>query len=250
MVINHHYRFLYLQVPHSASTAIAAELCQVYGGESILGQHATYFDFLRRSTPAERNYRVLASIRHPMDILVTQYFKLKHNHKQRYTREAEWLSRFRIGRRQLREFAAIQHHQLSFAGFFQRFHHGVYNDFTAGLPEPLFRLIRYERLQEDFAEALGALGVTPVRPLPAINETEEREEDWATLYGEAIRPRAIRYFGPFLQKWGYAFPASWGEIHVPAFARSLFAWENGVRRLYYRARAHPAWPFKRALQPR
>jgi len=250
MVISHQNKYVYIQVPHSASTAIAAELCARYGGESILSQHATYYDFLRHSSPHERTYRVIASLRHPGDVVLTQFIKIKTDHKQRYSKPSAWQLQNRVSRKELLRYADIQRRRFSFAEYFLFYHRGFYNDFAATLPPRLFRLIRYDRLQDDFRDTLLDLGMQPIRPLPLVNKTEGKLRDWSAAYAPSIVPAAQRHFGPYLEMWDFSFPADWPDYRVPAVDRLRFRLDQQIRRLYHTARAHPLWPGRRLLKPR
>lgn len=75
-------------------------------------------------------------------------------------------------------------------------------------------VIRYERLQEGFAEALLRLNLTPVRSFPVINKTQERRADWLSYYTPGIVQHAQRVFGPSMRCWGYDFPQQW-EPRLP-----------------------------------
>jgi len=250
MVISHQNKYLYIQVPHSASTAIAAEFCAYYGGEPILSQHATYADFLYRSSPEEQTYRVIASLRHPMDVALTQYTKLKNDHKQRYSTPSVWQQNNRIGRKELKRFAAVRREDMCFESYLRRYHRGIYNDYAASLPDALFRLIRYDRLQDDFRDTVLALGMEPVRALPRVNTTEGKPGDWASAYPASLRVNVQRHFGPYMEKWGFAFPPDWSPRKPTSLEQARFQCDQFLRRAYYAMRAHPLWLGRRHLRPR
>ena len=75
MIVSHEHHYVFIEMPNTASTAIAAELTVHYRGQSILWKHATYYDFLRVCSSRERECAVFAGHRHPMDIVVSRYFK-------------------------------------------------------------------------------------------------------------------------------------------------------------------------------
>ena len=77
MIISHQHRYLFVELPHTASTAIRRELLANYDGSSILHRHATYIDFERIASPDERSYFVFSCIRNPLDVAVTLYHRLR-----------------------------------------------------------------------------------------------------------------------------------------------------------------------------
>src|SRR5262245_27774439 len=80
MVISHKHRYLFVEIPNTGSTAISAELRRHYDGEPVLHKHATYGEFLRLASRDQRTYFVFGTVRNPLDLAVTEYFKLKTNH--------------------------------------------------------------------------------------------------------------------------------------------------------------------------
>jgi hypothetical protein len=71
MIISHKHKFLFVELPLTASTAISRELRANYGGEKILFKHATYQDFLRVANTHEREYFVFSGLRNPLDKAVS-----------------------------------------------------------------------------------------------------------------------------------------------------------------------------------
>jgi hypothetical protein len=76
MVISHTYKYLFVELPHTASTAIHQELCENYEGIPIIRKHAPYHEFIRIATAEEKVYFVLSGIRNPLDEAVSIYFIL------------------------------------------------------------------------------------------------------------------------------------------------------------------------------
>ena len=46
MVIDHRYKFIFVELPLTATSAISKEIREQYGCEPFLNKHATYDDFL------------------------------------------------------------------------------------------------------------------------------------------------------------------------------------------------------------
>ena len=76
MIISHEYKYLFIEIPLTASWAIQLELCQFYGGAPILHKHATYAEFRNIASEEELNYLVFATVRNPLDKIVSRYHKI------------------------------------------------------------------------------------------------------------------------------------------------------------------------------
>ena len=87
MIVNYDLRYLYAESPHTASTAISRELVLNYGGHQILHKHALQFEWRRIAPQDADQFYVVGGIRHPLDVTVTRYFKLKTDHQGFFTDE-------------------------------------------------------------------------------------------------------------------------------------------------------------------
>ncbi len=239
MVISHAHRYVFVEVPHTASTAINDELCTNYDGTPILYKHASYNEFWSQASEVERRYRVFAGVRNPMDELVSIYYKLKHNHKGNYTNprarveNGGWLTPL-----QIEKYRFVTENDASFADYFLRYHRQLYTNRFLDNRRDYDLILRFEHLQEDFSRMLEVIGVDRERPLPAANPTEGKD-DFVSYYTPETRPRAVRVLGPFMRLWGYGFPAEWGPVRVPAAARLRFGFREivaGVRATLLRDR--------------
>ena len=85
MIISDKHRYLFVELPRTATTAIAKELRENYEGHSILYKHATYEDFLRIATDEQKKYFTFSCIRNPLDDVVSIYLKYRHNHGNSFT---------------------------------------------------------------------------------------------------------------------------------------------------------------------
>lgn len=228
MVISHAYRYVFVEVPHTASTALNAELCLHYDGSPILYKHASYNEFWEGASEEERGYRVFAGVRNPMDELVSIYYKLRHNHKGNYTNprarveNGGWLTPH-----QIEKYRFITENDATFAEYFERYHRQLYTNRFLDNHRDYSLIIRFEHLQEDFSRMLERVGAEQVRPLPEVNPTQGKD-DYLTHYSPEIRPLAVRVLGPFMREWGYDFPSEWGPSRVPLGARLRFAFRNRV----------------------
>ncbi len=235
MIISHEHQYLFIEIPHTGSTAISAELRDLYGGESILKKHAMYQEFLQIASPAERGYFTFAGIRNPLDEAVTLYAKYKSNHDGRYTNAKKVASS--LTGRSLEHFQMVHEEGADFASYFRRVYRLPYSSIGALAYPHCDYLIRFENLADDFAAALQQIGLTPLRPLPQRNKTR-RDADFRTFYTPEIIPHAQRIFGPYMQQWRYNFPPDW-PVREPSTADRLrFQLTNLIRNFYWK---HIRW---------
>lgn len=233
MIISDEHRYLFVEQPHTACTAIREELIGSYGGRPILQKHATYAEFLRVATPEQRHYFVFSGIRNPLDERVSMFFKLRTDWKQKYSRGTKTRS---LSARQRDLYAFVADDQADFPTYLRRFYRHPYDNDTLIYHRQMDAVIRFEHLQEDFSDVLRRLGLTQVRPLPVVNKTSERGS-YLDYYPPAIRPHAARVFGPFMRKWGYPLPEAWAGIRVPSSSMVSFR-ILGLFRYIYRRYLH------------
>jgi hypothetical protein len=234
MIISHQYKYLFIEYPRTGTTAVSKELCQNYSGRRILRKHSTYQEFLKVASPEEKKYFVFSSVRNPLDDAVSHYFKLKTDHRERYTNR----KKVRNGKR-LSEFLDvylfwyIQKRDIDFPTYFRKFYVIPYNTWLIISIKRYDYIMRFENLQEDFANVLKLLKIDPVRPLPPRNVTGERKKEYWMYYTPEIIPRARRVFGPFMQQWQYEFPKEWGEQPISLWNQVEYEFFTFFRRLYW-----------------
>jgi hypothetical protein len=240
MVISDRHRYVFIEVPQTASSALAAELLENYAGRRIFRKHTDYMKFHRSASPEERNYSVLATVRNPLDIVVSKYIKARDDHRDSYgatqVENAPLWHRFRP---EAREFAFISRHGSNFDLYLRRFYRHVYNNRACLLPEGA-QVLRYERLNEDFTVWLKSIGLDLVRPLPYRHVTEGRGRDYSEWYPPDLRKHALGVFGPYMQRWGYAFPPDWPKREPSRARKILFRADTLFRRFYFR-NIHYGW---------
>ncbi|HYJ65675.1 MAG TPA: sulfotransferase family 2 domain-containing protein, partial [Parafilimonas sp.] len=191
MVISHKYKYVFVELPLSGSTAITNELCDLYEGEKILRKHSKYREFFKIATEEQKKYFVFSGIRNPMDLVVSEFLKIKNNHKQRYTTPAEWRRNGgTLSNENLRLYDEITKNNLTFRDYFKKYFKLPYDNWSSAAHKNFDFIIRFENLRSDFAEALKRLNIKPVRELPQINKTSEKE-DYTKYYTPDIRQQAI-----------------------------------------------------------
>lgn len=215
MVISTRYKYLFIEHPHTGSTAIARELVTLYDGAPILHKYALYDEFSRWAMGDRNKYHVFASVRHPMDIAVCQFFHFKTNHGGHYTDpDCHKINGGWIDERTLRKYEFVRNSDASFERFIRRV---LDKPYVPGYLSHLNRLddsIRFESIQEDFERVLNNLNIEKVRPLPRVNATKRPGGDFLSFYTRGIRQRAIEALGPMMRLTGYEIPPHWDVTPV------------------------------------
>lgn len=228
MIVSHKHKYVFIEFPNAASSAIHRELRDYCDGEPImhptLGRHGYYHEFLKDASFEEKSYFAFSAIRNPLDVVVSLYFKFKTNHNGIFTDPTKWkrnggfVTDYDLGR-----FEFVTHTSVDFPTYFAKYYtFPPYDNWSSLSHREFDYVIRFENLQEDFAKVLGLLGIEPVRPLPMVNRTGAREEDFWSYYTPEIRAQATSAFGPYMKEWGYDFPAGWGDSPVPRSSTLLY----------------------------
>lgn len=233
MVISHRYRYLFVENPLTASWAIRNELLKYYDGEPIRHKHATIQEFLGSATRGEKNYFSFATVRNPLDVLVSRYFKLKTNHKGAFT-DPQAVESLLVDYSDRRKYEDLHQLGMSFEEAFRRYWKFPYSDQIELSSNHLDFVIRFERLQQDFSEIMRRLGLRQVRSIPVVNKTREKKEQWESYYTSATIPIAKKACGPFMREWGYEFPEAWGPYRNARLSSIEYFLFSKFRGLYQR----------------
>lgn len=209
MIISDQYRYVFVEVPHTASTAIARELTSRYGGERILRKHDNYSIFRAQCTPQQRRYRVFASVRNPLDAFVTEYYKFLNDHKGDYSNTDNYESNGGwIVKEHVDKYQFTVRHGDDFPAYFGRFLCTTYHNWFLLNHRQFDYVMRFENIGEEFIEVLRRINVDDPQPLPVSNKSA-RPAQWHTLFDPASQALAIKYYTPFFRQWGYQFPPEW-----------------------------------------
>lgn len=249
MIVSHKYKYVFVQLPHTGSTAISKELRENYDGVRVLRKHAYYHEFLRIASPEERTFFVFSGMRNPLDEAVSNYFKVKTNHKGMYTNPKKWRRNGGIVTdATLRKYNFVQDTDADFPTFFRKFYRIPYNNWSALSHKRFDFIIRFENLQEDFAQVLKLLGIKQKRPLPVVNKTGRKRDDFLLYYTPEIYDQARRVFGPFMKEWGYELPPEWGGSSVPWSSQAQFHILAFLMKLYWTQLKWGAYPHARVFR--
>jgi len=223
MIISHKYKFLFIGLPFSASSAISKELHLEYDGEPYLRKHSLYHEFENLATKSELEYFVFAVLRNPMEIAVTVYEKMKANAKGNFTNSELFSENGGYITKQHRErFNYIKDNNSSFQQYFKKFHQKPYDNLSSLTIDDCDFVIKYETIAEDYLLALKKAGVSNPKPLPVANKTVGKKNDLLGYYTNDIKGISIAVFGPFLEKYNYSFPEEWGVVKTPLKSKLEF----------------------------
>lgn len=234
MVISHKYKYVFIEAPWTGTTSISKVLVDVYDGEKVLFRHASYFDFLKIATEEEKKYFIFSSVRNPLDILVTNFFKFKTDHEGRYS---DMKRTFNLENLLLRsrlkrfEFASKNN---NFSDYFLKYYKWPYNSWTSPSYTFCDYVIRFENIDATYKEALNLIGIENPQPLPKKNITGSRTRDYISYYSPEAVIRAKKIFGPYMKKVGYDFPKEWGHQAATRYDLMLFGILNIFRTLYWK----------------
>lgn len=235
MIVSDQHRYVFVELPRTGSTAVAAELSENYGGRSILGKHSTYRDFLRIATPEQKRYFAFSTIRNPLDVAVSRYVQLKSNKGQRFTDPIKLADRHtRVEKVENRIYKWVHDNDATFEQFLRRWYLLPYDTWASLDHRRLDMVLRFENLSADFAEVLRQIGLDALRPLPVVNPTPARAREFEDYYTPRAIDRAVWVFGPYMEHFGYHFPGAWGALRVPAWSRVARRLVGLFRGLYWK----------------
>lgn len=235
MIISHTYKYVFIQLPRSGSTAIGKELRLNYDGIKVLRKHSTYHDFLRSATAEEKDYFVFSCIRNPLDSAVSAYFKYVTDHKNRFTdpKRVKWNTGL-VAKMDNLIYRFLKRTNADFERYFLMFYRVPYNNWASMSHKDFDAVMHFEHLAEDFEKVIQTLGIDLVRPLPVVNKTNRRDRSYMDHYTPRTIKRAKYVFGPFMKEWGYSFPAEWGDVSISRWERFQFNFINYFRTLYWK----------------
>ena len=236
MIISHKYRFLFIGLPFSASSAISKELNLQYGGTPFLQKHSLYHEFLKKASNKEKKYFVFAVLRNPMEMVVTIYEKMRKNSNGNFTNNKLFKENGgHITKLQREKFKFINNKKASFQEYFLKYYNTPYDNLISLTKDHCDYIIRHENIEKEYILALESCGIKNPRPLPIANKTSGKKQNLEEYYTEEIKQRAVYIFGPFMKKYGYDFPCSWGPVNISRTSIVIFKIVSIMKRIntYY-----------------
>lgn len=237
MIISDKYKYVFIEFPQTGCSAVGRELMEQYDGRRILFKHAQLHEFMKNATEDEQKYFTFSTIRNPMDVVVSKYFKYLSDHENYAEKKVQHgrmrrliMPKYEEARRDF-----IVNNDASFEDFFLKYYTLPYSAWSILSHHKLQYLMRFENLSEDFNEVLLRIGAEPKRPLPLFNKTGQKKKHFSEYYeSKKARERAIEIFGPYMREWGYEFPAHWEETSSVKPADGMYRLVNSFRKIYWR----------------
>lgn len=217
-VISRSNGYLFIATPRTGSTAIVQVLHEHYDGVTIPSEtverdgrvlvdskHGRLSQLIAHGILSEQESEELfkfCGVRNPFDSLVSLYEKTK----RRYVRQLDNPDHFI--HRSPRQLRAARAARDGFPSWLQAmFGHDIDKPpahLEAALNDDLDFVIRFEHLQTDFDEVMTRLGLE-THPVPEVNPTPGRTDDYRSYYDEASRALVERRFALDLSMFGYEF---------------------------------------------
>jgi hypothetical protein len=233
MIISHQHKYIFIQIPRTASTAIGDELCLNYDGKRVLDKHSLYFEFEKVASAEEKKYFIFACVRNPLDGVVGQYYK--YNHMETFTTPKYWKKNGGNGwvtNKQLSQYQWITENNASFEDFFLKYYRIPYDSWISIDTHNYDYVMNFETIEQDFNKVLNLLKISPKRSLPFRNKTSRPEQDIFSHFTPEIQQQALFVFGPFLKKWKYKFPEEWNNQSTPWLSQMEFELLGIVRKFH------------------
>lgn len=239
MIISHRHKYIFTELPLTASSAIAKELIENYEGESFSRKHLIYSNFLKQAKPEEKEYFVFSSIRNPLDQAVSHYFKYKTDHNGRFSnmrkkkKERKYAGYFINRYRHVERFNYIKENDASFQDFFLKFYQSQYSNWSIMDHKKMDYIIRYENIQQDFERTLEKLNIEKKGDLPYHNKTESKSKHFLEYYDtKEMQQRAYSVFYWFMNDWNYDFPVDWKINETPP-SKLAYDFVNLIKKRYW-----------------
>ena len=210
MIVSDKHKYVFVETPHTGSSAISKELVEKYDGKKVLYKHANYHEFLKIATQKQKKYFVFAGVRNPLEEAISLYNKFLTNHNDIFTdpskliKNGGWISERKV------EIFRMVRKNKDFAEFVRKYYPGIYTSNININKKDCDYILRFERLEEDFTKVLKKLKVKKKRKLPVVNKTNKKGGFDQYYKGDLI-DYAVEAYGPFMKEWGYDFPESWGK---------------------------------------
>lgn len=233
MIYSEKYKYLFIELPHTASTAINRELRELYDGTAILRKHAFYHDFVKKCDFDTEKLFVFSCIRNPMDEVVSIYFKYKTDHLGTVLNKDDPSKRIENVTRAAYKRYIFAKENDRFEAYFKKFYRVPYDNWSSLDHKKFDYVMRFEDLQDEFKRVLDLIGIQQVRPLPFLNKTREKN-DYLSYYTPEVIKHAKYVFGPFMKRWSYKFPAEWDNYSVPLSSEILFRVIGVIRKIYWK----------------
>ena len=212
--------------PITACSAVGKALREELDGEFLPGEpivdkkgrvrldtkHNTLDDLLRHELLDESTCRSLykfSTVRNPFDRLVSKYTKKKNKLQDHLDDKSSWIHR---DPGLVEDIIFCRDHSFDEwierryrTSLWQRLRGQGKKNGLLRYGDGMDRVMRYERLDEDFAKVLQEAGVSKEISIPRFHVTGGRKRDYRTYYSDRSRKMVQYAFQDVLEQFGYEF---------------------------------------------
>lgn len=216
MIINHDYKFVFVQIPHTGSTIIGDALVEKLGSKKILTKHSYLHELAITNPHVYRKYYIIGAVRNPLDERVSIFHKYKTNHLGLYTKQNSNLT---PGNYFVRRIAKkIIEGDYSFQDYVLKLLNRQYMSPIHLHFDRYDNVMRFESLQQDLDNVLDDIGVDRL-VLSKGNKTGDRQKDFSLYYQDPdVILKAMTIFGAEMNFLGYDFPDWFNEQEALKFS--------------------------------
>ncbi|WP_299160567.1 sulfotransferase family 2 domain-containing protein [uncultured Eudoraea sp.] len=181
MIISHKYKYIFIGLPFSGSSAISKELIEQYEGEPLFHKHAN-IPLLHKIMPSLNleEYYIFVVVRDPLEMCFSVYNKHLANPYNTFTDSQYFIENGGFVSQKARKFyKRVQAQKMTFEDFLKaKYHLAPYDDNLTINSKYLDGVLRFDQLTSDFENLLLKLGITPQRELPVYNKTNKKTKDY------------------------------------------------------------------------
>jgi len=217
-VISHQHGYLFLQAPKAASTAIGDLLRERHDGircprsvirdeeGSVLvrAKHATLSELIDGGVldgDVAPGLFKFVSVRNPFDALVSMWTRAGERVREAEDDPDHWLNRTEGLLDARRRMSELDFTEWIESRFGNRKSATLYLEYAADMDA----IVRFERLDEELALALGRVGVTHDQPVHKVNPTRGRSADYRSYYTPELRTIVEAAYAEEMDVFGYTF---------------------------------------------
>jgi len=175
MIISYKYKYIFVGIPFSASSAISKELIENYAGEPILHKHANLPFLKKKYTQLDlKKYVKFAVIRDPIQIMNTIYNKYITNPYNVFTDPHYYVENGgHITKKSRKIYYKIHKEGWSFDTFLSKTFNYPYDSVYSLNKRYLDFTLNFDNIQNDFDSLLKFLLIEKKRNLPSYNRTNK-----------------------------------------------------------------------------
>lgn len=220
-VLSERHRYLYIMAPRTGCTAVGDHLVKQFDGRYLPAQdvrdeagdivvqrkHSTVAKLVDHDLLTRRQVRrlfVFTGVRNPFDSLASLWVKKRTSYQPLLDDPDSFVNRLPGFADDMRWIG-----EHTFSEWVERQYGHIDDNRRRHLYGPYLRgadfVMRFERLQQDFATAMHKVGIDDPAPIPLLNPTEGREDDYRVYYTPQARALIERVFAADLERFGYGF---------------------------------------------